>query len=584
MTIALVAAFAVTGVAGLEAYRNAAEFVYTNRIVNHTHEVLVSISKVMGSARDLQSDLRSYVLIGDEKFLDAYFKSRQRAQVDLDALEALTSDNSHQTARVGEIRKLITTRIEYDDEVMKALRTEGYEAARKIIASGRGAAITDQIRKVVVSMEDEETGLLKTRSDLSNVSEANLRLKFIFLTALGLMVIGATFSIVNRDAGARSFAEQALRENEEQLQSMLDNTSWVISMRDPDGRFQMINRQFEKTFGLSREKARDMTVAELFPGQAESIDIHDRMAIERGGPVEYEERTPLPDGMHTWSVTKFPICNPDGSLRALCAMSVDITDRKKAEEQNLLLNSQLAATNKELEAFSYSVSHDLRAPLRSIDGFSQALVEDYAGKLDSEARDYLDRIRAGVGRMAQLIDDLLDLARVGRTEMNVARVDASAMANAVVADIRGREPNRQAEILVQNDLSAFADARLLRVVLENLVGNAWKFSSQRERARIELGQEHLPDGTPYFFVKDNGAGFDMAYAGKLFGIFQRLHAMNEFEGTGIGLATVQRIVHRHGGKIWAEGAVGRGAKISFTFPPLGDDRGSEPPESHSATA
>jgi len=224
----------------------------------------------------------------------------------------------------------------------------------------------------------------------------------------------------------------------------------------------------------------------------------------------------------------------------------------------------LAAANKELEAFSYSVSHDLRAPLRAIDGFSKVLLTSYAQALDDRGRHYLDRVRAATHRMSELIDDLLGLARVGRKELARREVDVSALAGKVAAELARRDAERAVRVEIAPGLSANADPQLLAIVLENLLGNAWKFTGKAAGACIEVGQERNGTGGP-FYIRDNGAGFDMAYADKLFGAFQRLHLDSDFEGTGIGLVTVQRIVNRHGGRIWAEGAVGKGATFRFTL-------------------
>jgi PAS domain S-box-containing protein len=254
----------------------------------------------------------------------------------------------------------------------------------------------------------------------------------------------------------------------------------------------------------------------------------------------------------------------------------DITERQQAEEAIKNMNAelerrviertaQLEATNHELESFSYSVSHDLRAPLRGIDGFSQALLEDYPELLDAQGQEYLHRIRSATQRMAELIDSLLALSRLTRMELRRDTVDLSQMARAIAADLQQQEPDRQVEWSLADDLIANGDARLLRVALENLLGNAWKFTAHTPAARIAFGKSTQDEGTEAFFVADNGAGFDMAYADKLFGAFQRLHRTNEFPGTGIGLATVQRIIQRHGGRVWAQGRVNEGATISFTL-------------------
>jgi len=238
--------------------------------------------------------------------------------------------------------------------------------------------------------------------------------------------------------------------------------------------------------------------------------------------------------------------------------------RDRLEELVRERTAELAAANKELEAFSYSVSHDLRAPLRSIDGFSQALLEDYLDRLDERGKDYLRRVSAASRRMARLIDGVLSLSRLTRAEMRRETVDLSALARGIAADLRAAQPQRQVEIVIQEGLVGEADPRLLQVVLENLLGNAWKFTGKTPHARIEFGVTQV-DGQPAYFVRDNGVGFDMAYADKLFGAFQRLHTTEEFEGDGIGLATVQRIIRRHGGRVWAEGAVGQGATFYFTL-------------------
>lgn len=250
--------------------------------------------------------------------------------------------------------------------------------------------------------------------------------------------------------------------------------------------------------------------------------------------------------------------------------AVDRTAELEAANRALLdANRELGSTNRELEAFCYSVSHDLRGPLRAVDGFSQELLEQYAGAMDELGRHYLRRVRAGTQRMGQLIDDLLKLSRVTRADMQRVPVDMSKIAEAVIAELQEREPGRKVTFTARPKLVAQCDPALMRVVLENLLANAWKFTAKNPAATISFD---TPQGAgmlaarPAFVVRDDGAGFDMETAGKLFGAFQRLHSDREFPGTGIGLATVQRVVRRHGGEVWAEAAVGRGAAFFFTLP------------------
>ncbi|MDB5324175.1 MAG: multi-sensor signal transduction histidine kinase [Phycisphaerales bacterium] len=249
----------------------------------------------------------------------------------------------------------------------------------------------------------------------------------------------------------------------------------------------------------------------------------------------------------------------------------DMGARDRAERHVRELNqhldqhaAQLEAANKELEAFSYSVSHDLRAPLRSIDGFSKAILEDYADKLDADGKDHLRRVCGAADRMGRLIDDMLNLSRVTRGEQRSETLDLSAIARTVLAELKNGQPDRCVDVTIDGGITAEGDPRMVRALLDNLLGNAWKFTSKRPNARIEFSSVEM-DGQCVFRVRDNGAGFDMAYSNKLFGTFQRLHAMEEFSGTGVGLATVKRIIIRHGGRVWAEAEVDKGATFYFTL-------------------
>ena len=260
---------------------------------------------------------------------------------------------------------------------------------------------------------------------------------------------------------------------------------------------------------------------------------------------------------------------------AVKALEAEVIERKSAEEEVRRLNDiletrvaertrQLELAKNELEAFAYSVSHDLRAPLRSIEGFSAILLEDYNDKLDSGGKDCLNRIRLATKRMGVLINDLLALSRVTRTAVRRQVIELSALAEEIAAELRQRNPTREVDFAIVPGATALADPGLIRVVMENLMGNAWKFTSRRDRAKVEFGSLEQ-DGKTTFYVRDDGAGFDPAHAHKLFGPFQRLHSVGEFEGSGIGLATVSRIIHRHGGQVWAEGVSGQGATFYFTL-------------------
>jgi len=294
-----------------------------------------------------------------------------------------------------------------------------------------------------------------------------------------------------------------------------------------------------------------------------------------------EETIVTPDGSRIFLTSKTPWRNAEGEVIGLIGIARDITERKRAQEEVLRLNAeleqrvrdrtaQLEASNHELEAFSYSVSHDLRAPLRGINGWSLALLEEYGDRLDPQARGYLDRVRSESQRMGHLIDDLLKLSRVTRADMQVETVDLTSLAGSIAARLREAEPARQIEFVIEPGLTASGDPLLMEIALTNLLSNAVKFTGPRALAHIEFGQTRSK-GELVFYVRDNGVGFNMAYAHTLFGAFQRLHKPSEFPGTGIGLATVQRVIHRHGGRVDVEAQPNQGATFYFT---LGGRNGS----------
>jgi PAS domain S-box-containing protein len=363
---------------------------------------------------------------------------------------------------------------------------------------------------------------------------------------------------------------EALSQANALLQMLLDYMPDHIYFKDAQSRFIRNSRSQAKSLGLSDPaEAVGKSDFDFFPHAQLSYEKEQEI-MQSGKPLmDLEERVVWPDGRETWvSTTKMPLLDQDGQVIGTFGISRDITERKRAEAALQKAKLELESANKELEAFSYSVSHDLRSPLRSIDGFSQALLEDYGELLPPEGRNFLERVRSSAQRMAELIDDLLNLSKVTRASMKLVPVDLSQIAEGIAAELERNHSEHHVRLTIAKNLKAHGDPNLLRIVLENLINNAWKFTSKQPQAEIEFGSKH-ENGETVYFIRDNGAGFDMAYAGKLFGAFQRLHSMTEFSGTGIGLATVQRIIHRHGGRVWAEGAVDQGATFFFTLPALG---------------
>jgi PAS domain S-box-containing protein len=382
------------------------------------------------------------------------------------------------------------------------------------------------------------------------------------------------YRLLFREIGQR---EEALAASEARYRSlfanMIDGFALHRVIKDKSGEpvdyvFLEANEAIEKITGLQRDEIAGRRVTEVLPGiendPANWISTYGQVAIT-GREARFEQYAAPLD---KW----YAVAAYSPMTDHFVTICKDITERKQAEAKIAALNeelhlhvTQIEAAHQELETFSYSVSHDLRGPLRRINGFSQILLDEYLDKLDTEGKDYLERISAATLKMGQLIDELLQLARISRTAIKSEKTDLSAMSVTIADSLKSSQPERQVDVIVTNGLVVQGDRNLLGVALENLIGNAWKFTQKQPRALIEFGQTSLDDNRTAFFVKDNGAGLDMAYADKLFTPFQRLHHEDEFPGTGIGLATVQRIINHHGGQIWIEGQKGKGATVYFTL-------------------
>jgi PAS domain S-box-containing protein len=388
--------------------------------------------------------------------------------------------------------------------------------------------------------------------------------------------------LANHAAIAIANARQvdALRENEELrnakeelgrangfLDAIIENIPDMVFVKDAVKlAFTRFNRAGELLIGASREALMGKTDYDFFPPEeAMHFQAMDQETLRNKKLVEIAEEPIHTAAGKRWLHTKkVPILDENGVPRYLLGISHDITDAKYHQQALVEAKERAEAANKELEAFSYSVAHDLRAPLRAIDGFSQALFEDYNERLDDEGRRFLQRVREEAQRMARLIDDLLALSRVTRHELDPEPLDLGSIARNAITHLQRANPERSVDVHISTNLTTHADPRMLAIAFDNLIGNAWKFTSKTDSPRIEVGQ--IYKGTErVFFVRDNGAGFDPQYGHKLFGVFQRLHTERDFPGTGIGLATVARIILRHRGRVWAEGELGKGATFLFTL-------------------
>jgi PAS domain S-box-containing protein len=372
----------------------------------------------------------------------------------------------------------------------------------------------------------------------------------------------------SRDLNYRRFSKAELR-------GLFDAAPDATIVTNRKGEIVLVNAQVTNLFGYKPEELLGSTIEKLVPERYRNRHSHNRSNYSASLRTR-----PMGAGLDLLALHKdgheFPVeislspVKADHDVLVLSAIR-DVTERKQAQDEVRRLNEELKcrnieleALNAELESFSYSVSHDLRAPLRAIDRFSLALIEDCGDRLSSEEKSHLNQIRVGSSKMCLLINGLLTLARTARHELCRERVDLTQSAEEISSQLREANPHRNVTCIISRNLEAVGDRTLLNLMLENLLGNAWKFTAHQPDARIEFGTEKTGSERE-FFIRDNGAGFDMRYADKLFGAFQRLHDPAEFSGTGIGLATVQRIVHRHGGRIWANGSVGKGATFHFVL-------------------
>ncbi len=359
-----------------------------------------------------------------------------------------------------------------------------------------------------------------------------------------------------KDIRQLKLTERNLRESEEKYRNLVEHALIGIGIHQ-NLILVYANQKFASMLGYSLEEILDKPIEDIIHPEERTLILERAERRQKGSsePETYEMRFLKSDGSYFYALISNVLIEYEGKVATLFNIA-DITDTKSRIE--------LEQANKELESFSYTVSHDLKAPLRSIIGFSRILLEDYGDILDEKGRDYLERIFSSARRMQELIDGLLKLSKIGRAELYISQVNLSKMCMDILQDLKTLEPARQVETVIAENVTVFGDRNLLRAAMENLLQNAWKFTSKNLRAKIEFGVENSEKGCVYF-VRDNGIGFDMAYAEKLFKPFQRLHSESEFSGTGIGLATVQRIIQRHGGKIWVESEENVGTTFYFTL-------------------
>jgi PAS domain S-box-containing protein len=573
-----VAVLVLLFVAGAAAW-NANRFDDTFQRVDRTYEVVGHLRQTLIGVLSMQTSTRGFVLTGDEKMLLPFRAGITTVGASIKQVRLLTKDNPRQQQRLDVLDPTVALAAAIMQERINARRERGLDSVQETGAFIAGQDAVGKIRDTIAEMEKEERQLLNERVEHTRSAARSTIEAMAFGGFCALVFIIGSGLLVRRDFNQRIRAEEALRKSQRMFERLFDNAPDAIMQVDRTGQIVRANKQAEELFRSSSAELNRERMDHVLPqrlhgpegGYLAAYFAQPRARRSMGAGIELMGRRK--DG------TEFPVdiilspLETDEGLQALAVIR-DITSRRANEEKirslNMdlqLQNARLEIANKELESFSYSVSHDLRAPLRHIDGFAGLLAKHAEPTLDEKGRRFIAIISSSAQRMGQLIDDLLTFSRMGRAQMQTSEVDHEQLVTSVIRE-GGFDRPGSITWSMQSLPRVNADASMLRQVWFNLIDNAVKYSARSTPARIEIGSRIDPVdlNERIFFIKDNGVGFDMKYAVKLFGVFQRLHAETEFEGTGIGLANVRRIITRHGGRTWAESSPGQGSTFYFSLP------------------
>lgn len=571
----LIAVILVIGIAllGARALRRSEE---SRQWLVHTFQVLRTLDEVHAAASDAVANGRGFILSGNAAALEQRDMALSIVESRLQALRGLVADNEVQVQAVVALGKLVDARIDLERAITVTVQAQGIAAARGLLLAQRDDTASQRLRHQFEAMSTTELRLLDERAQRDDrerrdvIGWAGALLAAVIATVLiGLMKL-------RQELRLRRALADTLRANHTFLMTVLDNLPSQIYVLDPKTlRYLAVNRATEAWIARPRKEILGQTAETVMSADSAGNAIAaDREALLNadGLTIPEDSRIAADGRIRTFNTRKIIVRDDGNQPRYLVSISHDISERVAQDQQISTLNedlqrqqTSLKAANRELDSFCYSVSHDLRSPLRAIDGFSLMLLEDYGEQLDSEARRYLDTIRQSSERMSQLIDDLLSFSRLGRSPLVNSVVDMHALAATAAEEALQGTDKPPHTVSIDPLPAARGDSSLLGQVWRNLVSNAVKYTGKTTTPEIRIGAR-AGSGELEYYVSDNGAGFDMQYAHKLFAVFQRLHGQEEFAGTGVGLAIVHRVISRHGGRVWAEGAPGRGATFHFTLP------------------
>jgi PAS domain S-box-containing protein len=568
---------------GAYTYRTSVQLTGSLEWVAHSQEVRATLAGLYGSLARAELAQRDYLITAQQGRLDEYMRLVKEAQDDLVSVARLTGDNPAQQHNWAVLSSVVAGRLDNMARGLIAYQSDGLPAARAVLGVRRPNGNTEEVRAAIERMDAVEVRLLAERRTASANDRGTTLVSLLVTLALASAIFIALFRAAHREMRARGSAENDLLESNRFLDSLIENLPVMVFIKDARTlRYVRQNRATLDLLGLTRADVIGKNDHDFLPAEQADFGLaKDREVLDGGRLLDIPEQSVDTRllGTRILHTMKMPILDERGEPKFLLGIAVDITASKLAEQAIRELNAelsykaaQLEVTNNELESFSYSISHDLRAPLRAIDGFAQMMQEDYQERLDAEGKRYLSVIRQSSSRMGALIDDLLEFSRLGRQPVAHGEINVDALVREVVAEVLNSEPRGErgaAAAAPQIEVGPLPPARgdrgLLRQVWSNLIANAFKYSGKVQRPFIQVSGSEV-GAENHYSVRDNGVGFDMQYADQLFRVFQRLHRADEFGGTGVGLAIVHRIVTRHGGRVWAQGVVNDGAVFSFSLP------------------
>lgn len=598
-------------------YRSTTVLIESGNSRQHSHRVLEMTQRLLSELQDAETGQRGYLITGAEPYLEPYHAGVSQVAITMKALRSLVSDDIDQKAALPALDSLTAAKFAELQQTIELRRKAGFEAASQVVQTNAGKQIMDDIRRLIDGMNDRaEKSINHDKQIMEAASRRSIQVELlggaaamalllstffllrneievrtiaevkINLLNEGLKQGAAELEVSNIELGAfnkkleaeiagRKLAEEELRRNEERLSLAVGAGQMGVWELDVVNDTSIRSARHDEIFGyptLQPKWGYEIFMTHVVPDDREGVKESFEKGIASGQlNIECRIRRNDDNSVRWISAQGRQIRNEKNEPVRMSGVITDITERKRAEEGIRRLNTDLERrtadleiANKELEAFTYSVAHDLRAPLRHIDGFSKMLMEEDSAALSDEAKRYLNRIRQGTSHMGQLVDDLLNLARLGRQELSLQVTGLSSLVEDVLKDLKAENTDREIQWSIQPLPFVECDPGLMRQVFSNLLSNALKYTRPRKNTSIEVSQV-TGNGENIILIRDNGVGFSMKYADKLFGVFQRLHRQEDFEGTGVGLATVQRIIRKHGGRVWAQAELDKGATFYFTL-------------------